>query len=102
MIITVLDTNVFVSGIISTKGNSARIIDAWKDGRFLLAISNPIKNEILKVLRYPRIQRKYKISDERVEHLCLLLKQEAFWTKGQTYIKIARDPKDNMVLQCAK
>ncbi len=45
----VLDTNVFVSGLISPKGPPAAILRALRSKRFILVSSPPINEEIIEV-----------------------------------------------------
>ena len=46
----VLDTNLFVSGLISPKGLPAAILRALRSKRFILVSSPPINEEIMEVL----------------------------------------------------
>jgi predicted nucleic acid-binding protein len=42
MIRAVLDANVFISAILSAKGNPAKILGAWKNDKFQLILSAAI------------------------------------------------------------
>lgn len=59
----VLDTNVFVSGLISPLGKPAAILKALRSGRFTLLSSPPINEEIIEVLNRPRIRDRYGLGD---------------------------------------
>ena len=50
MIKTVIDTNVFVSGIF-WKGPPHQVLEAWQENRFRLVISLPIMEEYRRVVR---------------------------------------------------
>ena len=50
MLRVVLDTNIFVSGLLSKTGLPAKILDAWRAGQYLLITSPPIVAEIRRVL----------------------------------------------------
>lgn len=59
----VLDTNVFVSGLISPKGPPAGVLQALQSRRFTLVTSPPINEEIIEVLNRPYIRNRYSIDD---------------------------------------
>ena len=103
MLRVVLDTNVFVSGLLSKTGLPAKILDAWRAGQYLLIASPPIVAEIKRVLQTPRIREKYFITDGDIEQLIILLEKEALIVPGYTDVKdaIPDDPSDEMFLACA-
>lgn len=103
MLRVVLDTNVFVSGLLSKTGLPAKILDAWRAGQYLLIASPPIVAEIKRVLQAPRIREKYFITDGDIEQLIILLEKEALIVPGYTDVKdaIPDDPSDEMFLACA-
>ena len=98
MVKAVLDTNVFVSGLRIKGSKPAKIIDLWRDGRFLLAISNEIINEYLDVLSRPHLN--INIQDIREISQYLYLKTEIVKPKRKLKV-IQEDPSDNMFLECA-
>ena len=52
----ILDTNIFVSALISTSGPPARLVDAWADGSFIL-VSHPIQlAELREVTRRGKVR----------------------------------------------
>jgi putative PIN family toxin of toxin-antitoxin system len=53
----VLDTNVFVSGLMYPDSVPGRIVSAWREARFDLAMSLAQLEEVGRVLAYPKIQR---------------------------------------------
>jgi putative PIN family toxin of toxin-antitoxin system len=99
----VLDTNVFVSSILVKAGLSAQVLDIWRQRRYLLIVSPAIIAEIRATLEYPRIRRKYAITDEDVEQLLTLLERDALLVPGDAGVAgaIPEDPADEMVLACA-
>jgi putative PIN family toxin of toxin-antitoxin system len=103
MLKVVLDTNVFVSSLLVKAGLPAQILDAWRERRYLLIVSPAIIAEIRATLSYPRIRRKYAITDEDVEQLVTLLERDALLVLGDadTAGAIPEDPADEMVLACA-
>ena len=52
----VLDTNIFLSALLSERGPPARIVDAWRSGRFELVSSLDQINEFKRVARYPKLR----------------------------------------------
>ena len=53
----VLDTNVLISGIGRSGGPPGRIFDAWLAGRFDLVTSEPLIDEFMVALTYPKVRR---------------------------------------------
>ena len=103
MLKVVLDTNVFVSSLLVGSGPPAQVLDAWRERQYLLVISPAIVAEIRTTLNYPRIRRKYAVTDEDVEQLIALLEQDALLVPGDASVagSIPQDPVDEMVLACA-
>jgi uncharacterized protein len=98
----VLDANIFVSALISDKGNPTRIIDRWLAGEFDLLVSRPIIDEILKVTGYERIQNKYaKVRENRLEFVALV-EENGIWAEpSQTIDIVSADESDNRYIECA-
>lgn len=103
MLPVVLDTNVFVSGLLSKTDLPAKIVDAWRDGQYVLITSPPLVAEIKRVLESARIREKYFITDGDIEQLIILLEKDALVVPGHTDVKnaIPDDPSDEMFLACA-
>jgi putative PIN family toxin of toxin-antitoxin system len=103
MLRVVLDTNVFVSSLLSTQGLPARVLNAWREGKYLLVTSPPIIAEIVAVLESPRISKKYFIRPEDIEQLVDLLKTDAVVVPGRAAVTgaVPKDPQDEIFLACA-
>jgi putative PIN family toxin of toxin-antitoxin system len=103
MLRVVLDTNVFVSSLLSTQGLPAQVLHAWREGRYMLVTSPPIIAEIIEVLESPRISKKYLIGQEDIEHLVDLLKTDTILVPGRAAVKgsVPQDPRDEVFLACA-
>jgi uncharacterized protein len=99
----VLDTNVFVSSLLSTEGTPAQLLNAWREGRYVLVTSPAIIAEVVEVLESPRISKKYLIRHQDVENLVDVLKTDAVLVPGEAGVKgsVPRDPRDEMFLACA-
>jgi uncharacterized protein len=98
----VLDANIFVSALISDKGNPAKIINRWLAGEFDVLISRPIVDEILKVTGYERIQNKYaRVRENRLEFVALV-EENGIWAEpSETVAVVTADESDNRYLECA-
>ena len=103
MLRAVIDTNVIVSGILSRKGAPAEILNAWRERRFLLLITPAIVAEVRAVLQYPRIRKKYSLSDQEIDQTISLLEHDALLVPGGVDVagSLPADPKDEMFLACA-
>jgi putative PIN family toxin of toxin-antitoxin system len=103
MLRVVLDTNVFVSSLLVKVGIPAQVMDAWRDRRYVLVISPAIIAEMRSTLNYPRIRRKYNITDEDVEGLIVLIQHDALLVPGEADVAgaIPADPTDEKILACA-
>ena len=103
MLRVVLDTNVFISSLLTKRGATAQVLEAWRQRRFLLVISPAIIAEITRVLRYPHIQHKYAVQEEDIMALADLLQQEALLVPGKSHVTgaIPADMDDEIILACA-
>jgi len=98
----VVDTNQFVSGFLSKTGASARLMNAYRDGYFVLVISQEILDEIREVFSYSKIMQKYRLSPSEIEHFLELLDHHALKVFPQTHPDVVtEDPDDNKFLSCA-
>jgi putative PIN family toxin of toxin-antitoxin system len=103
MLKVVPDTNVFVSSLLVKAGLPARVLDAWRERRYLLITSPAIITEIRTTLNYPRIRRKYPITDQDVTQLIALLEQDTLLVPGDADVAgaVLDDLADEKVLACA-
>ena len=95
----VLDTNVLVSGLMLPEGTPGRIIAAWVEARFEVALSLDQLAEIGRVLEYPKIRRKLGWDDRQIE---LFIKQVYIRAEvvelGSISVEVPRDPDDAPIL----
>jgi len=102
MLKVVIDTNQFVSSLISKQGKPAQLVDLWRQQHFILVTSPEIIVEIKKVLEYPHIIQKYKLNKEDIQSLLILIEHEAVIVPGLPVINVIKDdPDDNKFLACA-
>jgi putative PIN family toxin of toxin-antitoxin system len=103
MLKVVLDTNIFVSSLLSKAGSPAMVIDTWRAGQYLLVISPSIISEIKRVVETPEIRKNYGLSHNEIERLILLLEKDAIVVPGLSAVAgaIPKDPADEMFLAAA-
>lgn len=102
MIRVCLDTNVLISGLISSSGASHKILSALRRREFLLITSNEILTETKKVLGYPRIKENYKLSSDQIKRFVQLLSKYFYKTTSSLNSKVIdEDPEDNKILTSA-
>lgn len=98
----VVDTNIFVSGVISPNGSPGKVLVAAKENKFILVTSNKINEEVLNVLHRSSIYEKYSLTDDIVDGICALLFEGSMITEGKICVSaILSDPKDDMFLAAA-
>ena len=102
MLKAVVDTNVLVSGTIRKSGHPNRIMNAWREGLFVLVTSESLIDEAVRVFLYPRISQKYGLTEGQINRVLKSLKRYALVTPGKLKINaIKEDPDDNQVIVAA-
>jgi putative PIN family toxin of toxin-antitoxin system len=102
MLRAVLDTNVIVSGTISSSGTPFEVLEAWRHRRFTLVTSPVILGEAERVFEYPRIKKAYGLDAEIVDQIVARFTKYAIVTPGELAVReIEDDPADDMFLACA-
>jgi putative PIN family toxin of toxin-antitoxin system len=98
----VIDTNLFISGLFAKDSLSAQLQNLWINQDFELLTSVEIIKEISRVLNYPRIQERFKPTEENIRRFFRLIFRKAIISEDiyQTD-KIVDDPTDNKFLACA-
>jgi putative PIN family toxin of toxin-antitoxin system len=80
---------------------TSKIYDAWRDGHFLLLLSEPMVQEIEDVVARPEVLQKLRFSPLAAGALLLLLRRRARFIVPQVVIRQSRDPADDKFLECA-
>ena len=93
----VLDTNVLVSALLFRSEASA-LLDAWRGGRFRLAVSEPILDEYARVLDYPKF-RLSKHGAATIMAEFALPYCDRFRAAGGP--RLCSDPDDDKFIHCA-
>jgi len=95
----VLDTNVLVSGLMLPDSVPGRIVAAWRAAQFDLAMSEPLLDEIGRVLSYPKIRRRLRWGQDEIARFLLLLRFKADIVDiTRKKASVPRDPGDDPVL----
>ncbi len=98
----VLDTNVYVSSVILSRGTPFEILEAWRNQAYILTTSEAIIAEIARVLRYPRIRDRYAITEADISRLVSSLRTDALIVPDADLAhSICADPDDDKFLACA-
>lgn len=98
----VLDTNVLVSGLMYPESIPGKIVTAWLEGRYELALSVEQLAEIGRVLEYPKIRKILKWDPPAIERFLKQLYLRSV-TIDITDIpaEVPGDPADAVVLAAA-
>ncbi|HEU0219733.1 MAG TPA: putative toxin-antitoxin system toxin component, PIN family [Gallionella sp.] len=95
----VLDTNVLLSGLMLPDSTPGRIVAAWRRRNFDLLVSEPILEEIARVLAYPKIRKRIGWDSERISLYIALLRFEAEVVPiAGIEANVPADPDDNHLL----
>jgi hypothetical protein len=105
MIRAVLDTNVWVSAILTPGNPPAKILELALTGKIRLIISPGIIREIRQVLQYPKVKKalnKQRITSQEVDEVILKLLKVGLITSGEILAAgVSDDPADDMIIACA-
>lgn len=92
----VIDTNILVSALLSSRSLPAHLILLWRAGRFDLLTSSDQLDELMRVTRYPRIRE--RLPPALAGRLINELRSIAIVVKNLPVIDISPDPYDNYLL----
>ncbi len=100
--IVVLDTNVIVSSLLSSKSAPAEIIRRWEAEEFEIVTSLPLLRELRRALTYEQVTRYLKQSQEQTDAFIKRLGVVATLAEPtETIDAVSDDPGDNQVVECA-
>ncbi len=94
----VVDTNLWIRALLGGRA-TLPVLEAWRAGRFLVLISQPLLNELEEVSRRPRLSR--AINPEQARTLLDQLHWDGEWVEATAIPPRCRDPKDNPILATA-
>jgi len=99
----VIDTNLFISGIIRG-GTPYKLLKAWQQNKFSLITAQNLFDEIIEVFGRDEIYKKYNINQREIQQLLKGIKLNAVFITPFDVSDLpvqSRDPKDNKLLTCA-
>lgn len=95
----VLDTNIWISGLLLPTSPAGKILTQWREARVSLVTSPPLIAEIGKVLVYPKINKRLEWSKEKIETYLTTLR---FFTEvieiDHLDVKVESAPDDGIIL----
>ncbi len=95
----VLDTNVLLSGLILPESVPGKIVQAWREARFELVLSEGMLAEIRRILSYAKIHKRLRWDEEEIERFLLLLRfKSIIIDPPPTTFDRLRDPEHAFVL----
>jgi len=102
MIKVVLDANQIVSTVLKAQSKPAEILQLIRTGTIQLLVAEDILAELKRVLNYPKIVKRHKLTPDELSELLAELRQIAYLTPGKLTIDVIKDdPTDNKYLVCA-
>ena len=98
-----LDANVLVRAHPRSRSIARRLLVALIEGGHSLVLSNEVIAETIQVLRYPRLQKRFALTEEELYDYAQFLRQVSHTVVlGQPFLAPLRDPDDLDVLQTAE
>lgn len=101
MLRAVVDTNVWISGVLNPSGPPAEVRIAIASRRFELVTCESLLEELAVVLSRPYFARKYRVTAADIESLMQFLRLRATIVPIIGDVCICRDPKDDVVIEVA-
>ena len=103
MLRVVIDTNILISALLSKKGVPAKLIDAWRNREFLVITSESAIHEAERVMAELASTGKYSISNEDIQSMSHLLREDALLVSGQMDVQgaVPQDPDDEKFIAIA-
>ncbi len=102
MVRIVLDANQFVSALLKPGSNPDLILRLVREEKALLLVSEAICAELLRVLTYPKIQKRLNCTEEILAAFIDKLRSVAVVIPGAVKLPpLAADPSDTKYLECA-
>lgn len=97
----VIDTNITVRYLLILNSSLNWLFEAFLQNKLQLVYSPALIQELINVLSYPRITRKYKLKTDEIKILIDSFYNFSLLIHPQQTVKICRDEKDNMLLEAA-
>jgi len=95
----VIDTNVFISGLLSGNSLPAHLLTLWREGQFDLLTSAAQLDELMRVTRYPKIRA--RMAPALAGRLINQIRDMAILISDLPVVTASLDPEDNYLLAMA-
>jgi len=100
-LVTLLDTNVWVSAFLKPSGPPGRVVAAWSRTKFSAVTSSSQLTELAEVLIRPRLTHRFKYTLADAAGFIRLIAARASVVETTGLLKICRDPDDDEILEAA-
>jgi len=98
----VLDTNIYISALLSTGSAPNRVLTLWEEGAFDLLLSTSALDELRRVLRYGKIARRLGAAEATLAALLQNFSDYALWVEPTERLHVVHDDdSDNRYLELA-
>lgn len=97
----VVDTNLFVSGMINPRGRPRRVLRAWYEDRFFLVLSDWQYAELTDVFSRSKFVRRYRLTPQDLADLLTRIATAPRALPSPSIPVSLRDPKDVYILATA-
>ena len=98
----VVDTNVLISGIIQRSGFPFKGVKLWEDEAIVLITSGETIEEAGRVLNYPKIRERYKLTGDDINRaISNLLRYTVLVNDPPEINAVEDDPDDNKIIATA-
>ena len=98
----VVDTNIFVSGLITADGIPYQLLEAWRAGAFVLLVAPPQREALERVLKRPIFSQLYGLTEERIDYWLLLVDALGLSVSVRRRLPVhVRDRRDDHILAAA-
>ena len=101
MIRAVLDPNVLISGLISSRGAPRRLVDAWYEGAIELVVCPMLLDGLLGALSRPRIAR-YVLGTESNQLVAAIARNALSMPDPSDIPRVCADPDDDYLFALAR
>lgn len=100
--IVVLDTNIIISSLLSSKGAPAEIIRRWEAEELEVVTSRPLLEELVRALQYEQVKKYLKRPQEQIDAFVKRFAAIAMFVEPRLSLAVVpNDPDDDRVLECA-
>ena len=95
----ILDTNIWISGLLLPASNAGKILTEWKKSKFKVVLSLYIVEEIGRVLTYTKIKKRLQWDHSKIQtYLDLLMFFSEMVDVNACPAHVDSDPKDSPIL----